>query len=280
KSKISGTIASIDYKNGQNVKKGAILVKLENTREALALEKARANYNERLNEYNSQLIGFSKQNLTDTIRNSLRYSTGLSRAEIELKEAELSFRNTVIRAPISGVISNLSVHPGNNVEPSLSLCHIHNPSKMNVEVRILESDIGKIKKGLECRLSPVSYKDNPYPGTIKEINPRIVPETGMGIVAVQVNQPQGLLPGMHVNVEIKVPHEKNILVPSDAVVIRSGKKVVFTTKNGIAAWNYVECGKENGRDIEILNGINDGDTVIISNNLQLAHDAKVKIIQP
>jgi hypothetical protein len=83
---------------------------------------------------------------------------------------------------------------------------------------------------------------------------------------------------MSVQITFIIPYNKNIIVPKEAVVIRSGKHVVFTAERGLAKWNYVTVGRENGKEIEIIEGLKENQAVIITNNLQLAHDAPVKVL--
>lgn len=81
---------------------------------------------------------------------------------------------------------------------------------------------------------------------------------------------------MNASATILVPNEKSVIVPKSAVVIRNGKAVIFTYEAGLAKWNYVVVGRDNGKEVEILDGLVEGMKVIINNNLQLAHDSPVK----
>ena len=83
---------------------------------------------------------------------------------------------------------------------------------------------------------------------------------------------------MNARAIIRAPQSNSLVVPKDAVVYRSGRAVVFTIENNESKWNYVEVGKDNGQEIEILDGIKPGSTVITTNNLQLAHQAPVQIL--
>ena len=81
---------------------------------------------------------------------------------------------------------------------------------------------------------------------------------------------------MNCTAVIKAPASRSLIVPKEAVVMRSGKAVVFTLQDGKAKWNYVAVGKDNGKEVEIKEGVTAGQKVITTNNLQLAHDAPVK----
>ena len=82
---------------------------------------------------------------------------------------------------------------------------------------------------------------------------------------------------MNARAVIRAPQNNNLVVPKEAVVYRSGRPVVFTIENNEAIWNYIEVGKDNGREIEVLDGIQADQTVITSNNVQLAHQAPVQV---
>jgi membrane fusion protein (multidrug efflux system) len=87
-----------------------------------------------------------------------------------------------------------------------------------------------------------------------------------------------LLPGMNANVQIRIPNSQNVVIPKQAVVMRSGKAVVFTENKGFAQWNYVTLGAENNSEVEITEGLESNLPVIITNNFQLAHEAPVEIV--
>src|SRR5690606_4084492 len=84
-----------------------------------------------------------------------------------------------------------------------------------------------------------------------------------------------LFPGMNCTAEIKILLTETLVVPKEALVIRNGKNVVFTLENGKARWNYVVAGRQNGEEVEILEGLSNGQKAITTNNLQLAHETPV-----
>ncbi|WGH74115.1 hypothetical protein P8625_08265 [Tenacibaculum tangerinum] len=85
----------------------------------------------------------------------------------------------------------------------------------------------------------------------------------------------GLLDGMNAKILINRPLENVILIPKEALVLRTNREVVFTKENDLAKWNYVEIAGENKDSYAIKKGLKLTDTIIVSGNLNLAHDAKV-----
>ena len=96
-------------------------------------------------------------------------------------------------------------------------------------------------------------------------------------VTLKLSKGGSLLPGMNARAVLRAPQSNSLVVPKEAVVYRSGRPVVFTIDKNEAIWNYIEVGKDNGREIEVLDGLEADQTVIVSNNVQLGHQASVEI---
>ena len=98
------------------------------------------------------------------------------------------------------------------------------------------------------------------------------------MVKAQVNNPQNrLYDGMNVKVQLQRSLGRQLVIPKEALVLRTNKKVVFTLKNGFAQWVYVETGLENSTGYVVTEGLAAGDSVIYEGNVNLAHEAPVKL---
>lgn len=277
-SKASGLIERVLVKNNKKVSRGDLLVELNNTSQVLQLERANISLKEKQIIYTDQMLGYQQSLDSLRIKNAgenVRISSGLANAEITYKEAKLNLENTLIRAPVEGIISDLSIKPGNPISADHIICRIHNASSMKVECYVLEDDAVKISKGMRASVMLVTREETTYEAVVDEVNPRVDEKTKQVKIKLDLMESKSLLPGMHVKVIIRVPYKNNIIVPKEAIVVRSGRTVVFTMENNLAKWNYVTTGNENGKEIEILEGIKADSDVIITNNLQLAHDAPV-----
>lgn len=269
----SGYLEKLKVGNGKRVNKGQLIAELQNDKEELAkekaevaLEKARIDF-----QYDSISRGNSKDPVVDR---NLRLQTGLKSAEISVKEALFNLKNTFIYAPISGVMAEIEEKQGNLISAGKELGVIYDPDNLILVGKILETDFKHISIGLAVDIFPLSFKDKAFEARVVEFNPK-VDDNGMVEVKMKLNETEGLLPGMNANAVIRVPQKQNVIVPREALVIKSGKPVVFTYENGLAKWHYVELGLDNGVDLEILDGLEPNSQVIISNNMQLAHDARV-----
>ena len=276
----NGIIKNLSLRNNLKVSKGAkllsfdtklILLKIERTKESIF--SSRLNYESDLLSQEGLLKNKSK-GVKDTVLRKLRSNVGLTNAELELKELQLVLENSIIRAPFTGKIANINVQDGQFIRAGDELFTIYTDDLLYMECKILESDISNIRTGQQVEIFPVASQQK-CNGKIYEINP-LVDNNGLVNVKVKVNEFQTLLPGMNATATILVPEQKSLIVPKSAVVIRNGKPVVFTMEDGLAKWNYVVLGRDNGKELEIKDGLKLGQKVIVSNNLQLGHDSPVK----
>ena len=272
----TGYLEKLNIKNGDYVKKGELMAHLNSQKELLALERAQVSYDQANVTYSSDSLAYGGR-MTPIIKKNLKLQTGLTNAEISLKEAQLNLDNTFIYAPISGIIAGLEEKKGNLVNTSKELCIIYEPKNLVLKGKILETDFKHVKIGLKADVFPLAFKEIDFSATIIGFDPK-VDEAGMVEVVFKLSKTNGLLPGMNANAVIRVPQTNNIIIPREAVVIKSGKQVVFTMENGLAMWKYVTVGLDNGIDLEILEGLEPGSEVIISNNIQLGHEAKVSLV--
>lgn len=273
----SGYLEVLAVKNGQMVKKGQVIGQLENDREELALERAKVNLEDARVKYEDAALTYGDK-ITPTQVKNLEARNGLSTARINLKEAEMNLKNSIITAPISGIIAELEEKQGNIISAGSKLAVIYEPKNLTLSAKVLESDFKHIQIGLKAEIYTLSFRNKTFDAFVSEINPK-VDDNGMVEIKLQLRETDGLLPGMNANAVIRVPQSKNIIVPREALVIKSDRQVVFTYEDGMAKWKYVKVGLDNGVDIEILEGLEDGDQVIISDNLlQIGHEASVAIV--
>ncbi|MGW8122315.1 efflux RND transporter periplasmic adaptor subunit [Roseivirga echinicomitans] len=271
----SGYLEELGIENGQKVKKGQVIGRLQNEKEKFALEKATVAFDKSYLNFRNDSISRGS-NITKDVINTFELNSGLKDARINLREAQISLENTIIRAPSDGIIVDLATKKGSLISAGKKLCDIYDGQNLTLTAKILETDFGYIKPGLVADVFPLARRDQSFVAKVDEINPR-VDEFGMVQIELKLNQTEGLLPGMNANAIVRVPQAKHIIVPREAVVIKQGKSVIFTVVNGTAQWKYVEIGLDNGTDVEVLDGLQDGDQVVLTNNIQLAHDAKVSI---
>ena len=277
--KVSGIINELYIQNGQKVRAGDLLAviedfefksKLEQARQGL--EKAEINFKDELlsNFYVADTTGLS----ADKIK-IVRIRSGLNDALTALSIAEYNFNNTHIYAPISGVIANLEAMQWNPSQNYKSLCTIIFDEVMEVEFPVIESEYGFINKGMPVGIIPFINDSTLLQGRITQINPQ-VDESGMVKVKARFRNNGRLIDGMNVKIVIRKPVPDRLVVPKEALVIRQGKDVIFVRQDSLAIWKYVTVESENSTSVSVKEGLEAGDLVIISGNVNLAHETIVR----
>jgi RND family efflux transporter MFP subunit len=282
----AGIIKDLKVTNGQRVLKGNIIAELENERQKIALAQAREQILSAEIELKSLLLSFGGQkddtnSVPHELYQNLKIQSGYNKAQNQLKQAKLDYAHTVLKAPFTGVVAGLEAQPYNSVSPSNVFCNVLDNSSFIARFTLLESEIGKVHKGQALKIVPYADASIELAASITGINP-MVDENGLvQVEAIAYPQDRGttdkLYDGMNVKIIIENQVANQLIVPKQAVVLRSNKQVVFTYENGLAKWNYVKTAYENSTAYSIKEGLKENDTIIVQGNLNLAHDARVII---
>ncbi len=189
---------------------------------------------------------------------------------------------TRLTAPFEGVLANISKKKYEQVGSGDVFCTLIDDSEFEVEFKLVENEIASIARGDEVQVIPFSDGGKNYLGRITEINP-LIDDNGLILVKAQVKNPGGLIEGMNVKVLVEKEVGEQMVVPKSAVVLRQNQEVLFKYTRGIAFWTYVQTIAENSTSYSVIahpdkgGTLAPGDTVIISGNLNLAHESEVEI---
>ena len=278
----SENVAAVYVKNGDRIVQGQVIAKLDNFTLSNTLKQSRNQFERTKIDLQDVLIS-QGYNIKDTAlipestMKTARVKSGFDKAESDLEMAEYNLRASVLKAPISGIVANLFSKENNLSNQSEKFCTIIDDNRFEAEFPVLESELASVKQGQTVRIIPYSFNDVEVKGEIIKINP-VVDQNGMVKVdAVCNNIDHKLFEGMNIKIvlEERVPHQ--LVIPKQAVVLRSEKQVVFTYKAGKAMWVYIKTGLENISSFTVTEGLMDGDSVIYEGNLNLAHEAGVVI---
>lgn len=274
-------IAEVNVRNGQRVTSGQVIARLDpfklndqRTEREAALAQARLELKDVLigQGYNPDDI----ESVPADVVQLAKTRSGLVQAEAAYSSTMKDLENITLRAPFAGLVANLKGSRHSMASTSEAFCRIIDDSKMCVDFQVLESELPLLSQGGTVEVSPYS-SSAAYIGTITEINPLVDERGHIGIKAV-LSKAAGLVDGMNVRIRSSRNLGNRLVVPKTSVVLRSGRQVVFTYKDGKAVWNYVTTGLENLDSYEITEGLKKGDSVIIRGNENLAHGSPVKII--
>lgn len=280
-------IAHVWVKNGDRVRAGEKLAQLDLFRLERAFAQAKDNLVQSELELQDVLIGrgysLDKQDQVPNEELELaKVKSGYNRTLIAYQLAEEELRKATLYAPFDGVIANLKTKETNMASTGEPFCLVLNDRQVEVNFAILESELALAQRGCDVYVTPFSSgtATEPLHGTVTEVNP-YVESNGMVKVKAVVNNNGTLLEGMNVNVLLRNSISNSLVIPKSAVVMRSGKHVVFTHVKGKAQWNYVQIVAENSDSCVVAprhkeyEGLAAGDTVIVAGNLNLAHESEI-----
>ncbi|MBP3535975.1 MAG: efflux RND transporter periplasmic adaptor subunit [Muribaculaceae bacterium] len=188
--------------------------------------------------------------------------------------------NTILRSPISGVVTARNYDPGDMTGnmPVLTVGQLSPVVK--VMINITENDMSKIAAGMPVSVKFDAFGDEVFSGKVSRIHPTVDTATRTFQVEVQVANPkEDIKPGMFARVDINLGDQDNVVVPDRAVVKQtgSGNKYVYVLRGNKVSFQRVELGQRLDTSYELLSGIEDGDTVVITGQARLIDGAEVEV---
>lgn len=277
--KVNGIIKELYISNGQKVRSGELLAVIEDFEFRSQLTAAKQNLEKAVINLKKDLLTYYLTDDTSKLSaQEIKYSrirSGFDDANTALKLAEFNFNNTRLYAPISGTVANLEAMQWNPSQGYQNLCTILYDEIMDVTFTVIESEFSFLRKGMPVNIIPFINDSTLITGTITQINPQ-VDETGMIKVKAEFRNNGRLIDGMNVRIIIRKPVPDRLVVPKEALVIRQGKDVIFVRQDSLAIWKYVTVEFENSNSISVREGLEQGDMVIVSGNVNLAHETIVR----
>jgi membrane fusion protein (multidrug efflux system) len=290
--KKAGIIHQILVKEGDRVKKGQILVQLDDVDARLQVEKAEANMKQaeaavetnrsvlpRYRKlYESQVI--AQQTLDELILRFKVDEAKLDLAKAELSLARQSLLDHRIVSPIDGVvnlkIASLGEHV--NVAPKDEILSIVQMDPLELEFYVPENWAGKIRLGSMVQFTVKAFSEEKFTATLQFISPTADPATrNVKVKAVVPNLHYRLKPGFFAEVSVRTGINPNALViPEAALFSQEGRYFAFVVQNGVAHRKEVETGHRSEGKVEILKGIQKGEQVVTVGYEQLSEGTKVK----
>lgn len=276
KSEVSGRIIKMNLKEGTSVKKGELLIKL--------------NDNDLQAQLNKALERLKFLELTESRQRQLYEKQGISRQDYDISVSELitqkaeidylkaMIERTEIRSPFDGVMGLRYVSEGAYITPTTSIATLQKIDYLKIDFSVPQKYFNNIRKGssLKFRVPPDTRS---YEVSVLAIEPKIDEMTRTFRIRGRFsNIGKNLIPGSYAEVDIITDENPNsILIPSIALIPDLESEYVLVYRNGRATKQNVRTGTRNSEQIEILSGLDIGDTVITSGIMQLKPEDEVKV---
>ena len=273
--RVGGEVAEILVEEGDVVSKGQILARLDGDRLRLEMLKAKAEYEMAKREY-ERTKNLHARDLVSTAQfEDLRFDMDALEASYELKR--LNYDYTMIRATIGGVVSSRDVKVGTNVEAGMPAFKVTDTTRLVAYLSIPQTELYKFSSGDEAAVSVDSAPDVVFGATIARLSPTIDTSSGTFRATVYVDNDHGeLAPGMFGRFTIAYDkHVDAVVVPVSAVVHEDNETTVYVVENGAAARRRVRTGIESDGMVEILDGLNADEHIVLTGQSRLRDGSPV-----
>lgn len=277
---ITGIVTSIDFEDGQRIEKDGVVIRLDDR-----------DLNARLAQAEARLV-LTRANYTRADR-LLNQGSGTARARDEAlndfksAEAEVAATKTAldkatITAPFSGIIGLRQVSIGQFVTAGQPIATLADVDNLRIDFQVSEVFLTQIRRGQDATVTFDALPGESYRGTVSAVDPVVSTDgRALSVRALIRNEEDKLRPGLFGRVEIVTATRRSILLPESAIVVSpEGGNAVFEVVDGKAKMTPVRIGERRPGEVEILEGVEDGDVVIVAGQLRVQDGGEVEIVEP
>jgi membrane fusion protein (multidrug efflux system) len=275
---IAGRIERIAFDEGQSVKKGALLARLDaaETRALVESSRVQANLDRQRRDRAADLRkkGFISQQALDEAQSNY------ARAVAKQREDEAKLAKSEIRAPFSGVAGLRQVSEGAFVPAGTDIARLEKVDQLKLDFRVPETFLAQLKTGLAVNIAVDAFPAQGFAGKIYAIEPAVDEQTRTVLARARVANPDlKLRPGMFARVSLTLGVRENaVWIPEEAIVPRGQDSYVFRVVDGRAELVQVQTGTRKVGEVEIMKGVAAGDVVVTEGTQRLVPGMQVSII--
>lgn len=264
-----GRLSALNVEIGQRVQAGQVVARLEATQLTSAqiqLDDAKLNLKRMEELY--KIGGVSQA----------QWEQARSAAAIAQQTVSNLAMNTVLRSPISGVVTAKNYERGDMTSPTMPVLVIQQISPIKATINVSERHYAQLKVGQRAKLSVEALGGAEFSAQVSKIYPTIDTRTHTVAVELEVSNPELVLrPGMYASLELDLGRQATLLVPDKAVqrALGAGTRYVYVLVDGKAVYRVVEIGEKYGDKQEILSGLEPGDEVLTSGFANVTNGQKL-----
>jgi len=278
----SGKVISVLVKEGDYVRVGQTLLTVRGDVINVSAQQAQAVYQNAKSDYSRYENAYKTGGVTKQQLDQAKLA--LTNAQSSLTQANINVGDTKVKAPINGFINKKYVEPGSILAgmPATALFDIVNVSKLKLVVTVNETQVASLKKGNNVSITASVYPDKTFSGKITFIASKSDESLNFPVeIEIANNSDNDLKAGMYGTANFASNQQKQnlMVVPRNAFVGSVSSNQIFVAENGVAKLRKVTAGRILGDKVEIINGLSDGETVIVTGQINLQDGNAVEIIK-
>ncbi|UCD79608.1 MAG: efflux RND transporter periplasmic adaptor subunit [Desulfobacterales bacterium] len=273
----SGRVEWIGPREGQRVKKGDLLAKIDVSALKASLEHAQAAYElaadlyqRRRRLYENKII--AKEELDQS-------ETQLKLAAADLEQVKVRYSHGFPKSPVTGIVNHLYLEVGEYAEVGKPITNIVNIDKIKINVQVPELDVRFVEKGQTTPIRIDAFAERILTGTVDFVAFKADPATKTFLVRSVIENPShDIRPGMIGRVAfVRRTIPDAIAVPLFAIVDKGGERIVFIENDGVAESRIISIGVIEGERVQITSGLNVGDHLIVKGHTEVEDGLKVMV---
>ena len=275
---IAGKVTEIFFHEGQKVTSGQVLLKLDQSVLSAERDRAQANFN--LSEANikrAELL-LQEQAISERERDEAYAQWRLDEANLRLTEAQLA--KTVIRAPFSGLLGLHRISIGEYLQPGEAIVNLDNLDPIKVDFRVPEVFAYQLKVGQKIQMNVDAVPGRSFAGQVYAIDPQIDINGRSVLLRAKAEQREGpLRPGMFARVTLVLEERPQaLMIPEEALIPKGDQQTVFKVVDGMVVATEVTTGLRTRGQVEIVQGLVPGDTVITAGQIKVRPGMPVTVL--
>ncbi len=276
--KVDGEIRNILVEEGDEIKKGQVLARLDGDRLRLELNESEARLRKLQRDYERNLDLKGTGLISEGEFEKIKFEMAALQASFNLAKLELDY--TQIRAPIEGVIAERYIKLGNTVNVGAPVFRVTSLEPLVAYLHVPEREYRNIDSGQLVQIEIDALQGEPIIASVSRVSPIVDPATGTFKVSVEItDEERRIKPGMFGRISIVYDkHENALQLPRSALIEDSGQTSVFVVEDNVAIKKIVQTGYSDRGMVEIVAGLEDGENVVTVGQLGLKPDAKVTVI--
>lgn len=276
--KTANRIVSIKFTEGQQVRKGDVLLELDGVEAAADLAVAEAALADTRSQYKRSTELFATKALSqaqmDQIQSTLRQN------EARVSAAQGRMNETIVRAPFSGRVGLRNVSVGSYVTPATVITTLDDTSRIKLDFTLPETYLAAVSPGLEITAQSPAFPGESFAGRVASIDSRVDPQTrAVTVRALLPNESGKLKPGMFLTVRLKRTAADVLLIPEESLVPEQGDIYVYVVSNGAAAKRKVQIGERRVGSVQVLDGLRAGEVVVTEGTQKLRDGLAVQVAE-
>lgn len=282
--KVTDTVSKVRFDDGQYTDAGAVLVELTNTEETALLAEAEANVKDAEQQFRRLEDLYRSRSIPVSQRDEASARLNAAKARYDSILARLDDR--LLRAPFAGLLGFRLVSEGSLITPGTAIATLDDIATIKLDFTVPELHLAILRPGLRLLARSSAYPDQPFAAKVETIDTRIDPVTRSARVRALVdNEDLHLKPGMLLTVALQTRERVALAVPEAALILRSGRASVYVVtqqEDGpelIASLRAVTTGGRYDGWVEILSGLQDGESVITEGTIKVRDQSPIQLLE-